>query len=828
MSDAVTHLGRSSLRREFATRWQIPLLIVSSLFFGWGVWNLRPKPPRMTFAQLADHVVVLQKAGMYTEANGLAEALLAEPTRTPEEQRRLRLLLARIIYDFESKAAVRNPVNLERMIRNYRLSVEPTAALDAEALYRIGQAWEWLNRPLDAVKAYEEAIDKGWADATPLRRRIITLKVQAGALTGEALGKALDSYLAVAAPAGLTTSDVIWAAQQRTDLYVAEGRYNEAEAYLESLRPTMEGAVPEPERNRYDFLTALILYFQGRYDESERVVRALRNRMTIRDETDASSGWLLGRLVQLQSSPEVALSFFDTVCETHFEGPYVVASKLGRAECLAQLDRDAAAQAAYRDAVTSVVPLPPSRIVNKAMVIASATSAYEEARRAGKLADALEYSQIAAGLLSPEDYRRQAVYVERRADLLSMLAEQDLRDAEAEAAAPTTRPAADGVPSGSGLRERARQRFVEAGEAYLRLAKLLTEDESVASAAVWKAADRFDQAGERGRSIDVLEAFVQDRPGSVRIPAALLRLGQSYQALQRYEEAVRCYERNIRESPRTPGGLASVVPLAECFMAMGPEYAAKAEQTFLTILEEAPDRPPLLTPDAAVFRDALFRIADFYVDRGRYDQAIVRLEEALSRYPGDPRITRSRFQLAEAYRRSAAQMAAAMAGDRGALSREQTTAEVRRRLRRARQLYDDVIAASAEADTAASQPAGAATQLERARVRMSYLYRADCAFDEIEYAGGASAGYAEVIRLYDVAAWRFRNEPAALSAYVQIIQCYLRMGDVVRAKTTLERARWILRGIAEEADVWRVPGENKKVWADYLAWLGNSPAFRER
>ncbi len=120
------------------------------------------------------------------------------------------------------------------------------------------------------------------------------------------------------------------------------------------------------------------------------------------------------------------------------------------------------------------------------------------------------------------------------------------------------------------------------------------------------------------------------------------------------------------------------------------------------------------------------------------------------------------------------------------------------------------------------------SELERTYLKLSHFYRADCVFDQQMTGEGRGApGYAEAIRLYDLAASKYRTDPIALSAYAQMIQCYLRMGDPVQARTTLERMRWILRGIPEKPGVWRAPGGDKATWSQYLAWLGNSPTFRD-
>ncbi|MGB9626905.1 MAG: tetratricopeptide repeat protein, partial [Phycisphaerae bacterium] len=377
MSDAVSSTQEEHGLRHLATRWQIPLLLVSCILFGWALWSLRPTPPRIPFSQRLDHILALRKAGLHLEASKLAEELLMSPERSAEEQARLHEVLAEIIYDVESKAPVKNPVNLERLIRHYRLSVKETEELSGEAFRRLGEAWEWLNRPAEAIKSYKQAIVKGHDDSFRLRRRVLGLEIAAGGLSGDALARELDAFVASAGPGGLRPDDLLWAAERRVDLYLQQGRYGDAETYLESLRPVVEKHANEAERNRYEYLEAWVLYREDRPEEAERVLRALRNRMTVRDDTDAASGWLLGKIVQGYSAAEIALGLFNAVCETHFDGPYVAASKLGRGECLAQLERHDEALAAYRDAAAMLPRLAANPVVDEKTVLISATGWYE-------------------------------------------------------------------------------------------------------------------------------------------------------------------------------------------------------------------------------------------------------------------------------------------------------------------------------------------------------------------------------------------------------------------------------------------------------------------
>jgi tetratricopeptide (TPR) repeat protein len=817
MSDSIMSSG---WRSRFAGRWQIPLLLASCAAFGWGLYRVRPEPPVVTFAEQLDQVRALQEAGLYLEASQAAEAMLSAPERSAAEQRQLHRLLADVIFESERGASVRTPVNIERLIRHYRLSVESLDRLDAEGHRRLGQAWEWLGRPWEAIRAYRQALARHVPDSVALRRRILELQLVHGAPADEAVAKELDGFLDLVRDDPGAVEHLLWAAQRRLEIFFGADQPDAAEAFLAGLAPSIERAATDRERNQYEFLVAQALFYQGRYEDAERTLRAIRQRMVVRDAVDAGAAWLLGRIYQIQAAPEVALGLFDEVLARHFEGAYVGAARLGRAECLAQLERHAEAVAAYEAAVAMLREVPVTRIFGPELIRASATGWYEAMRQAGRYEPALPYLRVAIGLVAPGDENTEAVYAERLADLLSILGGRDLAAADAASG----EEGVDAEARGEALRSRAGKRLLEAGDAYLRLAELRTDQESESADAVWKAADRFDQAGARVRSIEVFEAFIENRPHSARVPAALFRLGQGYQALDQYAEAVRSYQRVLTDFARTPSAVSSFVPLAECFMALGDAHYEDAETTLLSLLEEPPDRPPLLTPAANEFRNGLFKLCDLYLRWRRYEQAIVRLEEAIRRYGEDPRITVMRYHLAEAYRLSAAEIPAKLAEAENLARREPLIAELLDHLDRARELYEGVIAAFGDgAGVGVDSPAGG-SELAGWYVKMSHFYRADCVFDAQEFRRDPD-GYALAIRLYEEAAWKYRGEPIALSAYVQMIHAYLRMGELERARATLARARWILRGIPADPATWSTVGEPRESWEEYLAWLSDAPMF---
>ena len=97
------------------------------------------------------------------------------------------------------------------------------------------------------------------------------------------------------------------------------------------------------------------------------------------------------------------------------------------------------------------------------------------------------------------------------------------------------------------------------------------------------------------------------------------------------------------------------------------------------------------------------------------------------------------------------------------------------------------------------------------------FYRADCAFE--------LGLYDQAIRLYDAAALRYQDEPAALAAYVQIVNSYCALGKMDQARLANERAKTLLRRLPAEAfneGGFTMP---KAYWEQWLKWTSTAGAW---
>ncbi|HPD30027.1 MAG TPA: tetratricopeptide repeat protein [Phycisphaerae bacterium] len=797
MSEVIRH---SSLAKQLATRWQVPLLIVSLALLAVGVWRLRPGPVPPTFEQLLSDVRALADSGLYPEASRYASELLAAPDRTAAERRRLYAELARIIFLHEQGNAVHGTGNCERIIINTNMSLGEGESFDGPTHRMRAMALEWLQKPAAALAEYQQAVEKGVPDAWEIRKRIIEIRRATQGMSAQELHDLFDQFMV---GDGVSQELQFWAALQKVELFGREGNHAAAERFLSDHVARFRDSVFA---GQFDYLQALSWYHLGRKDDAERLLRSVRNRLAASDPTYICAGWLLGRILQEQESPEFALSFYEDVLDKAPPGPYRTAAILGRAETLAALERFDESIESYSDAVQKTMDSPYGSLVNIQQIRESATGWYQNLLSRGRPAEAMLYLRQAARLVPPADTERQAGYAEWLADLAMKLGESLLVEEEASATA-------------AGRVARAREYLQEAAREYLRLARLASLNEVRSSHAIWRAAEALDRAGDPRQAAEVLDRFVTDRPTNPRVPEALRRLGQMYQSVGDYDRAIARYQENMVKYSGTPAAVSSLVPLADCFIEKGD--LEKAEQALLRLVgHKSEESLRSVMPEAREYREALFRLGDLYIRAGKYEEAIARFQEALDRYPNDPRSGRAMFMLAESHRISADRLYDDYGDPRNAPHKDRLRATYVERLNKARRLYDGLI------ERFRARDASTVGLLDRAYVKLSHFYRADVVHDLARVSDPSDLRpFVESLELYDRAAWLYQDDPLAMSAYIQMINCYIRLGKIDKARMTLQRARWALKGISDEAFTKYSPDEDREYWTAYLDWLEKTPTF---
>ena len=824
-------MGSSSRATPGLARlWQLPLFLLSLGLFGYAAYLFIDPKPGLTIEQKIERARTFLEYDRPEAAADQLNKLLAGERLSLENSAKVHLMLAESIEGAQRLKNLDLPANHEQIIEQSNIALSQGIKPHADIYRRMGESYEALGQPAEALKNYRRAEAMDANRSLRLKRKVIELQIAQG--DAGAAGASLDDYLR---DEKLSDSERAWALGEKSHLLADAGNFIEARALLgEALRlnpdPTAQGQL--------HYWLGYSQWKLGDAADAERLLRAARDFMKVRHPTDADAAYTLGRIRQEKGDFKEAAAFYESVLVSHPDAPIAVLAKLGRGVCRVALGEDDAGLNDLGTLVKDVAdrPVHKKRIPEVVAGLREAAATLAARENFQGALEVMAYEQALTPTPAPEFFARLAAVYDKRSDQV---------EATVVAAANEDEAFRRG--------QAARDLRTKAGDAHLAFAKGLAGggdngDDRAYGEAIWKAVDLYDRAGSIPLAIGALELFVNERPDDGMAPDALLRLGRAYQAAGDFERAIAALQRNQFRYPNSLAASKSGVPLAQAFIAKGPETYAKAERVLKAVVEDN----RLITPDAEEFRQALFELAQLYYRTERFEEAVARLEELTDRYGDDQRLAQLLFLMGDSYRKSAvklrqdlaskaksnaanAKAVVAKAGDaragkpkaaaaavekdaetasaRAAAEKAEGEAAVRERLTRAGKLYGDVIEHFREA-----APEG---ELDQLYLKLSHFYRADCLYD--------LGDYANAIKLYDTAAVRYQDDPAALAAFVQIVNSHCALGNLEAAKTANERAKWMLRKMPSDAFRETTGGltMSKQYWEQWLRWTSDAGMFGE-
>ena len=773
--------SRIGKRSSLAHLWQAPLLLLSLGLFGYAAYLFIDPQPGLTIAQKIDIARVYLKNERPEAAIEQLNRLLTTEKLPRENEADIHLMLAEGIESAQRQKRINIPANHARIIEQTQIALAQGAKPSSEMHRRLGESYEALERPSDALSHYRQAIAMAPQQALRLQRKVIAMQMgQEDTLPAET---SIDEYLA---SKDLTDSERAWALGEKSQLLSDRGEFVTARELLAKAikldnDPISQGVV--------NFRLGYCAWKLGANDEAERYLRVARDQLRVQHPLDGEAAYILGKIYQDKNDAGQANSFYQVVLVSHPDSRVAPLARLGRGVCRILQGEDDAGLTDLHDLVEHI-GAKPSRERLKVDTIAGL-------RQAGEVLTAKQNYQGALEVLAYE----QQLQPEPPATFFARLANVYERRAEQ-----VERTIADASPAERVRRTTSVREFrTKAGDAYVAYSRQLTlADDKGYGEALWKGIDLYDRAPNLQCVVSALELFVVERPDDSLTPDALLRLGNAYRAAGQFDKAIDSYKRNQFRYPQSLAASKSGVPLAQAYIAKGPEEYKKAEEVLVRVV----DNNPLLTPEAEEFKLALFELAQLFYRTGRFEEAVGRFEELTQRYPKDERLGQLLFLIGDSYRKSAGLLDARLASadpnakTGGAAEAAEALAAKRERLAKARGLYDQSIEFYR-----VTPPRGDNDKLYQ---KLSHFYRADCVYD--------LGNYDEAIRLYDAAAFRYQDDPSALAAYVQIVNSYCALGKIEEAKTANERAKWLLR---------RMPGDAfadggftmpKAYWEQWLKW----------
>jgi tetratricopeptide (TPR) repeat protein len=781
-------MASRTTQAPLAQLWQFPLLIISVALFGVAAYLFIDPKPGLTIDQKIDiaHTFLDQERPEASIAQ--LNKIITSEKLDPEHKALVHLMLAESLEMGQTQLKISIPANHRRIIEQTRLSVGQGMKLEAIDFRRLAGSHEALGQIAEALDNYRKAISLDKDHALRLQRKVIDLQIAQEDVAGIELS--LTDYLQQPT---LTDAERGWALGEKAEILINQGKFIDARILLDDALGLATDAVAQGEVN---YRLGYCAYKLNDPNEAERYLRVARDQLQVRHPLDAEACYLLGKIYQDRNDPATANSFYQIVLTSHIDSKNAPLSRLGRAMCRVLLHEEDAGLTDFHDLVNDIERKPTRARFREPVLVGlrQASSVLAARENYQGAVEVLTYEQLLEPAPSGGYFERLGAVLERRADQL----EKGL----------------EAVPQAEVIKRHqlAQQMRVRAGDAFTAYSQKLTmTDDRGYGDAMWHGIDLYDRASAVQAAIGALELFIAERPDDQLAPDAVLRLGRAYQAAGQFDKAISAFQRNQFRYPNSLAASKSAVPLAQAYVAKGPEFFTKAENVLLSVV----DNNPMVDPAAAEFRQALFDLAQLYYRINRFEESVLRLEEFTQRYPADPRMGQLLFLMGDSYRKSATLLDARLAS---ATTKAPTTtpaingdlaeaiAAKRDRLTKAEDLYRRTI------ELYRNEPPS--NDIDKLYLKHAYFSRADCLYD--------LGNYSDAVRLYDAAAFRYQDDPSALAAYVQIVNAYAAMGKMEEARTANERAKWLLRSIPPEAFNDGRMSMPKAYMEQWLTWTSNS------
>jgi tetratricopeptide (TPR) repeat protein len=301
--------------------------------------------------------------------------------------------------------------------------------------------------------------------------------------------------------------------------------------------------------------------------------------------------------------------------------------------------------------------------------------------------------------------------------------------------------------------------------------------------------------------------------------AVMVREAEALMSLNRHRDALSRLDEGLLEWPRSPDRFAARLKAVNCCLELARQIDPPAEpaaapdprielfkraETLLGLNLDGLNRD--LDPGAREWRDSLFLHGRFLHEQGRDDEAIVRLREALRRFPTDRRRHDSLLRIAEGLTRGAEPLEKEIEAETVERRRAQLADRRIRRLSEARDTLRGLIDELSEAQRSAPLASGSVVILRSACFRLGDVLM-------------SLEAWVPAIEAWTVAANRFQDRAEVLIAYVRISDAYVRLGRPDDARSTLRQAEWVLDQLADGAFDPR--GPNRDQWKRRLSELAD-------
>jgi tetratricopeptide (TPR) repeat protein len=368
------------------------------------------------------------------------------------------------------------------------------------------------------------------------------------------------------------------------------------------------------------------------------------------------------------------------------------------------------------------------------------------------------------------------------------------------------------------------ERWKTSGRAYAELAEALHESPKYPDV-LWISSEHYRKGHDFRDALVQVTRFINTQPKQ-RLPLAYVRRGEILMDLGRFDEALDHFDRALVEFPTDIAAFSAMYLIGACEVERN--HPDKAVSAWQRVLHE-----PHLDPSANEWQASLFALGriEFQIAMSmksepvpdgqptqelrprpagayeRLDESINRLEEFVARYPNRPETPEARFLLAKALRDRAVLPRQKLKRAETDNARKELQAEIQRQLNEAQDQLEGLIETLQSKETA-----GLLDLLGQRMLRDAYFERAHNLY--------AMERFEKAIEAYTTAANRYVEDPNVFLAYIQMANCYDRLGKPIDARGVAIQAMLIHKNLPEKAFTQDKTLMNRDEWRTWLEWAG--------
>lgn len=788
--------------------WPALLLAVGTLALVGGITiGLATRPRPDLGAAIADADRLIDRGeyqGAIDVLNRRVLPLVGESWVGPELRGRYHLAVARSVYLGQRELGIHEPANDELIRREYLSAEDAGASLTPDDIVYLCDTYVELGQEDRAHARVMKLPSSASAQRRSIMRRLVEHEL--GRARPE-FDRAIRVLTAMSADPDLSLEDRAWSLARETEVRLGQGFVGEAVSRLLQGIMRLEDAPGGALAELYALL-GQAYYELGDYESAMKQLERARGLLGNSEPLAARVETYMGLSDQSMGRLEDARDRYAAVVEWSDGMDWQLPAVLGLAETEGLLGRTDESVSSYERVVQALVRGEERPLVTPDRVASSLLRQAEDRITAQDPQSALRFVLRAEQLFSLNEVPPGVLRT--LAEAHEMLAERTLAEASPE-----------GLDTGRRVhaldpatRETVQRHYLASAGYYARHASavLLFDNEAYVDS-LWSAALTYDAAGDYERAIATFREYIDgvpDDPSATGRRAtraeARFRLGRAYQARGEHPLAADVFEALLADGELggDVGQFAedSYVPLAQSYLSDSDEANDAEARRLLT--EAISGR--FGDAGSVYFHDALLELAALHHRSGEYVEAIERLNEALERYPEDPDAPVLRYRLADSLRQEAGAIERTLAQEAMPDAEAEAMRETREsHLREALRLFGEV-RDELEAEDPARTP-----ESRRVALRNAFFFLGDCAFD--------LGDYEAAVRHYETARERYSRDPASLVAMVQIVNAYVAMGQIDRARAANERARRFYASLPEEAwdDPYLPMGR-----ADWERWLDST------